>query len=355
MDVSSQVGSRHARVAGPPGFTLVELLVVIAIIATLIGLLLPAVQSARESARRASCQNRLKQLGLAIHGFASSSSGFPPGARTRSDWSTLGNRLVAPGGANDHGVWSWGAIIMPFMEMQPEYDQTVATTPDMQVAIDDPVRRAFLQRRIDAFRCPADSGPDLNDIRTMRNGHLIATANYIAWNSGSRGWLMGEDSGADGSMKNPDRRGIFGINSRTRFKDITDGTSKTFLLGERTMATFTLVDGSTLRCTGGLALGIRWQNNDLVNLANNPNRGQSNAMGIGRGGLNSVIQASNTPSCALGAFSFHPGGSQFTLADGSVKFISETIDQNVGADFPINSVFERLGAMADGQSLGGTF
>jgi prepilin-type N-terminal cleavage/methylation domain-containing protein len=333
------------------GFTLVELLVVIAIIATLIGLLLPAVQSAREAARRSTCQNRLKQLGLAILTYESATKAFPPGARTRSDWSIVNDRRTAPGGANDHGVWSWGALVMPYMEMQAEYGQTVATTPDMQVVINDPARRPLLQRRVDAFRCPSDSGPDLNETRTMRNGHQIAAANYIAWNSGSRGWLMGENA----STANPDRRGIFTINARTRFKDITDGTSKTFLLGERSIAVFPLVDGSTLRCTGALAQGIRWQNVALSNLANNPNRGQSNAMGFGRGGVNSVLVNNNTPSCALGAFSFHVGGSQFTLADGSVRFISETIDQRVGSDFEINSVFERLGAMADGQALGGAF
>ena len=349
MTPSSNARRPRWRRLDPRAFTLVELLVVIAIIATLIGLLLPAVQSAREAARRSTCQNRLKQLGLAVLTCESATKAFPPGARTRSDWSIANNSLTASGGAIDHGVWSWGALTMPYLEMQPEYDQTVAVSPDMQVAIDDAARRPILQRRLDAFRCPSDPGPALNENRTMQNGHQIAAANYVAWNSGSRGWLKGETD----SESNPDRRGIFCINARTRFKDITDGTSKTFLLGERTIATFTAIDGSTLRCTGALAHGIRWQRN-IGNLANNPNRGQSNAMGLGRGGLNSVMQVNDTPFCALGAFSFHSGGSQFTFADGSVRFLSEAIDQNV-SDFTINSVFERLGAMADGQAIGGDF
>ena len=347
---SSDVQRRCLRGFHPRAFTLVELLVVIAIIATLIGLLLPAVQSAREAARRTTCQNRLKQLGLAMLTCESATKAFPPGARTRSDWSIANNSITSPGGAADHGVWSWGALTMPYMEMQPEYDQTVAISPDMQVAIDDAAKRPILQRRLDAFRCPSDPGPNLNETRTMRNGHQITAANYVAWNSGSRGWLKGETD----SESNPDRRGIFCINARTRCKDITDGTSKTFLLGERTIATFTAIDGSPLRCTGALAHGIRWNQQSIDNLANNPNRGQSNAMGLGRGGLNSVMQVNNTPFCALGAFSFHSGGSQFTFADGSVRFLSEAIDQNV-SDFTINSVFERLGAMADGQAIGGDF
>jgi len=330
------------------GFTLVEVLVVIAIIGVLVGLLLPAVQSSRESARRSACQNKLRQLALAACTYESSKRAFPHGALTRSDWFVQPSGAPrSPGGANSHGVWSWGALVMPFMEMQSKYDRTVATTRDMQVVVDDPVRRVLLQGRAEAFRCPSDLGSDLNPIRTMRGGHEIAAANYIGWNSASRGWLKGETV----SMSNLDRRGIFSINTRTKIGEISDGTSHNFLLGERSLKPVTTADGSVLNCSGALAYGIRWQQNDVGNLANNPNRGQSNAMGIGRGGLNSVVSAGETNDCALGAFSDHPGGSQFAFADTSVRFVSEAIDHN--PDFEVNSAFERLGGMADGQVVGG--
>jgi len=330
------------------GFTLVELLVVIAIIATLIGLLLPAIQSAREAGRRSACQNKMKQLGLAIHVYASGRKDvLPPGAKTRSDWIIANNSITAPGQGDSHAVWSWGTFIMPFIEMQPQFDQlNPAGTADMQVAVNDPTRLALMQTRVDAYRCPTDTGADLNNIRVVLGGHQIATSNYIAWNSGSRGWLDGETT----STNNPDRRGIFWINSRTGFRGITDGTSNTFLLGERALRESITNNGVELRCRGALVHGIRWQTS-LANLANAVNNGQSNALGIGVGGVNNARV--DPMECARGALSFHPGGAQFTMADASVRFVSETIDHN--PDFAINSVFERAGAMADGQSLGGAW
>jgi prepilin-type N-terminal cleavage/methylation domain-containing protein len=327
------------------GFTLVELLVVIAIIAVLIGLLLPSVQSAREAARRSACQNKLKQLGLALHTYASANKDtFPPGARTRADWRIVNNTIVAPGQDEAYAVWAWGTLIMPFLEMNPQFDQLDPIgTPDMQVAVNDERRRTIMQQRIDTFRCPSDTGPDINGLRTVLGGHQLATANYVAWNSGSRGWIDGENA----STRSPERRGIFWINSKNGFRHITDGTSNTFLLGERALRSYTTASGGELQCRGALVHGIRWQTS-LGNLANSQNRGQANAMGIGIGGINSIVE--DPMECARGALSFHQGGAQFAMADASVRFISDSIDHN--PDLAINSIFERAGAMADGEPLG---
>jgi prepilin-type N-terminal cleavage/methylation domain-containing protein len=349
------------------GFTLVELLVVIAIIAVLIGLLLPAVQSARESARRSSCGNNLRQLSLALHTHHSSHGRFPPGAVLRTPYQTTGG---TPSGASPErsGVWSWGAFLMPFMDMQPQFDTIRGAEGDMRDSLDDPLQLTVLTRRVAAHRCPSDTGPDVNSGRPLfsRSGQSRQTSssNYVAWNSGSRGWCPGWSV----SDNNRNWRGVFWIGSRTSFKDVSDGTSKTLMLGERAHRRYTAVNGNDLWCRGANAFGIQWLNR-FGNLAENQLAGQANVMGFAMGGINSINSGGggNVPPfpppqssdvnpndwCARGAFSFHVGGAMFAMADASVRFISEDIDHN--PDNVINSVFEFLGAMADGNAVSSNF
>lgn len=233
-------------------------------------------------------------------------------------------------------------------------------------SLDDPVQAAVLTTRVGAHRCPSDTGPDVNTGRPLysRSGQRrdTASSNYVAWNSGSRGWCQcaGWPNKPDDSV-----RGIFSIGSKTSFKDISDGTSKTFLLGERAYREYTAVNGNNLWCRGANAFGIQWLN-QWPNLADNQLAGQANVMGFGFGGINSIQSGGPPPSpppapagqnhwCARGAFSFHPGGAQFTMADASVRFVSEDIDHNPDAGHVINSVFEFLGAMADGNAFSSNF
>lgn len=336
------------RQAGWRAFTLVELLVVIAIIATLVGLLLPAVQSAREAARRSSCQNRIRQLAVAIHAYESSNKHLPPGATAPF---TIANNTTV-GGAHNRGIWSWGTWILPFIEMQAQFDQLNPDgTPDMYNAyVNSPENLALLQQRVTGFRCPTDLGPDLSVPitatalgRQLGNGGPVAVSNYVAWNSGSRGWLAGETA----SDSNPDRKGIFWINSRTKISSISDGTSKTFLIGERIFGTKTDALGGVIFCEGALVYAARWRRAEIGNLAAHYVFGQSNAMGFGIGGIN----ATESFLCGRGASSQHAGGSVFAFADSSVRFLSEDIEHTT--DNVINSVYEFLGAMSDGNAIPG--
>jgi prepilin-type N-terminal cleavage/methylation domain-containing protein/prepilin-type processing-associated H-X9-DG protein len=344
---------------GRSGFTLVELLVVIAIIAVLIGLLLPAVQSAREAARRSACQNKMKQLGLAAHNYESTNKVLPPGATFPSP---VVNNTLPAGAAHNQGIWGWGTWIMPFMEMQADFDMlNPAAYPNMRDAYALPVVQDVLRRRLDGFRCPSDLGPDLIESpsglpatgRTVccmpapNDDGRMAASNYVGWNSGSRGWLEGETV----SENAPERRGIFSLNSRTKFSNITDGTSKTFLFGERIFGTKTDAIGGQIFCEGALAHASRTRRNvdPIARVSSHFRWGQSSNMGFGGGGIN----AGDSNSCGTGASSLHPGGAQFTFADASVRFISEDIAHD--SNNAINSPFEYLGAMADGNVESGAF
>jgi prepilin-type N-terminal cleavage/methylation domain-containing protein/prepilin-type processing-associated H-X9-DG protein len=216
------------------GFTLIELLVVIAIIAVLIGLLAPAVQKVREAASRLQCKNNLKQIGLALHGYHDSLKRFPPGYVS----------TVGPGGpADDQGPgWGWAAHLLPYLEQEPLHRQI-----DFTKDIKDPANAAVRMSVIKIFLCPSDPGNQtftvnaLNDPTpaystpvTDMNGQpvQVAHSNYV-------GIFGNPEITVDPGFLLPDanrasnHRGMFYRNSRVRIADVTDGTSNTLFVGER--------------------------------------------------------------------------------------------------------------------------
>ena len=288
------------------GFTLVELLVVIAIIGILIAMLLPAVQSARESGRRTQCANNLKQIGLALHSYHGVHQAFPPGWLWADDTDCSGG-----------SSWAWSVFLLPYMEQQPLHKRLDVTAPGHNVPPPGDPR----DMRLAVFLCPSDAGPDTN--RWFRD---YAMSNYPGVNG------TGGDSDSDGipdgrvaaAYQDPDTNGVFGRASDVKIADITDGTSNTFAVGER----------QSQKNIGAIwirAIGRGCSSSSTLT----PN---SNVVATAVAGVCNPFKRLNllnpnfvAPACGnsdpVGNFgSLHPDGSQFLLCDGSVRFAAETID-----------------------------
>jgi prepilin-type N-terminal cleavage/methylation domain-containing protein len=337
-------------------FTLIELLVVIAIIAILIALLLPAVQQAREAARRTQCKNNLKQLGLALHNYESTFTMLPPGWVASVNLTYPGPAADSTTGTNTHGSWSWAALTLPYMDQAPLFN-SLRVGEEIRFALDDTVTRLpLMQQRYEAFRCASDTAPILNDRRQVAGfaGTIrrLSTSNYVAWNSGSYGWIPTDTAGSE------TRKGMFFMNSSVKFRDVTDGMSNSFMVGERMYKGF--ASGTcNINCNAAIIFANEW-NNDFANSRRNPRYGNTNTLGMGEGHINSIFTGDPTSPgnncnaiCARGAASYHVGGAQFTMGDGTVRFISENIEWR--PNIAVNSLYERLGAMGDGEPLGGEF
>ncbi|MBX3436794.1 MAG: DUF1559 domain-containing protein [Planctomycetaceae bacterium] len=296
------------------GFTLIELLVVIAIIAVLIALLLPAVQQAREAARRTQCKNNLKQIGLALHNYHDVHLTFPSG------WVAASFPMSDPEGESGFG---WGSMILPYVEQNNLYDQFNFSLP-MDDDTGAPTHRSLLQHRLTVFQCPSDPKPDSFRLED-RYGELLelATANY----AGSFG--VTELHGCENPPGTPPVNsggqcisdGMLFHNSRVRIQDASDGTSNTLLVGERT--TFTELDGSKFYGTWSGALP----------------EVEESAARI----LSHSEHAPNSFEHPEDWGSFHTGGAQFVLGDGHVRFISENIDE---------AVFQALATRSGGEVVG---
>ena len=214
----------HTERHGPRGFTLVELLVVIAIIGILVALLLPAVQAARESARRAKCLNNLKQMGLALHMHHDTYGRLPAGfvSQTTGTW---------PGGSNDPTPesgpgWSLFAAILPFLE-----GSNLHAKIDMSRPIADPVNAEARRTPVATYVCPSDAQPRVIQITDSGNPPQDANTPVPLVDAAvcSYAGVLG-----DGAYEQLPFTGVFHRNSEVRFADIIDGLSSTIGIGERT-------------------------------------------------------------------------------------------------------------------------
>lgn len=336
------------RVQRKSGFTLVELLVVIAIIGVLVGLLLPAVQAAREAARRMSCSNNLKQLGLGLHLHHDVHQKLPPG---------YGFRRESDAAAWTK-AWGWGAQILPFIEQTAMYETLGVGSREFNDALPGndssswpAAELAAIRTTIPAFRCPSDVGEDINNTTDFCHSGgpddtKPATSNYVGvYAFPSSSWAPGMATGASSAMK-----GAFTPQEGLNFNAFLDGTSNTLLVGER----------------GWSHEAAYW-----VGVGNtNSEAAWSSPKAIGRVFLFKL----NSPLVGryYSAFSsYHPGGAHFALADGSVRFITDSINSSDGLDTSGNpfawwtgygsidkttlGLYQKLGLRDDGQPIGQEF
>ncbi len=297
------------------GFTLIELLVVIAIIAVLIALLLPAVQSAREAARRTQCVNNLMQLSLAIQNYESAHEVLPPGVVNDS-----GPVANTPKGYH----FGWITQILPFFEQKNAYKHL-----NIKVDLYDAANTTVRSHMISSLLCPS------NPMRSASSS--VVTTSYAACHNAIEAPI---------DVKN---NGVFYLNSATRFEDVTDGTSSTIFLGEK---------------MGGGVGDLGWASGTSATLRNTgfgPNAApvvNTAVQGTPTGDpTNPGVEVEpkpvkpvprpagvNDPAFYVGGFgSVHPGGSNHAFGDGSVRFIRSSISPRI---------YQLLGNRHDGELVG---
>jgi prepilin-type processing-associated H-X9-DG protein len=241
------------------------LLVVIAIIAVLVALLLPAIQKVREAANRAKCQNNLKQIGIAMHNFHDNHERLPPG-------------FMGSGG------YAWSVFIMPYMELDSLYN-ALDPAPNLGSAFTVPAATtlAEFQYPVSNYRCPSD--PVTDPIQTRYGSY--GASNYAASNA------------------------LFGVTANIwPLTRITDGTSNTFMVGER----------DRVRHIGAIWVRRNSSYTSVIGDAGWP-------INTPWAGTGTTSSGTGDPNCTRSAFtSLHPGGANFVFCDGAVHFLSETIE-----------------------------
>jgi prepilin-type N-terminal cleavage/methylation domain-containing protein/prepilin-type processing-associated H-X9-DG protein len=326
------------------GFTLVELLVVIAIIGLLVGLLLPAVQQAREAGRRNSCANNLKQFGLAFHNHHDAKRALPYGFRL--EWGVDIN-------TNRRYGWGWAAYLLPYLEQNGIYEVLdVANNATSATLTQTDTRVPGAGSRLSAFLCPSSEREAFTGEAAMSNYVAMAGVSDVRTDPN---FLYAQ---GNGDMTAPDNGSCFFWNSRVKFKDVTDGLSSTLLVGERALFLTDGVTGGRAKCKAGKWAGVRTVSTPgRVNQvrSNQPTRVQA-VFGYTVGGLNTttirrVAGDLEQTECTLGFNSNHPGGVQFLFADGAVRFLPDRIDHNPITGFVPDSAFEYLAVRNDGKSV----
>ena len=285
--VPARSGTASAR-----GFTLVELLVVIAIIGVLVGLLLPAVQAAREAARRCSCTNSLAQLGLAAHNYEFAMEHLPAGT------------INPEGPIRSEPV---GQHVSFLVQLLPYLEQSgIAENFDISAGTYAPENAAARATLIPTYLCPSTP-------RQFNEDKSAGLAHY---------------AGCHHDVEAPiaeDNHGLLFLNSEIRYAEIADGTSNTILIGEM--------------LPGPESLG--WASGTRASLRNTSSINAGAAQGVG---LAPAPPADEPPALFVGGFgSQHPGGAQFCLADGAVRFLTNRIDPEL---------YEHLGHRDDGAMMG---
>jgi prepilin-type N-terminal cleavage/methylation domain-containing protein/prepilin-type processing-associated H-X9-DG protein len=329
------------RRAAGHGFTLIELLAVIAIIGLLVALALPAVQHSRESMRRTQCKSNLKQIAFACLSYHDTYSVFPPGYIGENPDPTDGKG------------WGWGAILLPFIEQAPLHRELSVDRDPLRQAVDDPGRRPVLLTPISLYVCPSDTGDKRchhartltgfpfpagpRSPRSFHPGHVpgasveVAKANYVGsfgneWDPTSGLWPIPKLRGT----------GLFGCNSNVDLAEITDGTSHTFAIGERSWNAYAAVWVGTDQWSECTTHGVSMVLGSVFYKLNQPPHTYTlSCDGLGSAGFGSR----------------HPGGAQFAMADGAVHFIKDSIDFNNSPVYANLGVYQKLGCKNDAEVL----
>ena len=334
------MSARRAR----PGFTLIELLVVIAIIAVLIALLLPAVQSAREAARRIQCTNNLKQIGLGLHNYEGITGAFPPS-----------NITGVLGGAFTYNGFSVHARILPFMEQGVAFNSINFSFTHRTAQNSTVVGLALT-----CFLCPSD--PNMTGLTAFPSG-VNARVPCYGFNEGD--WFLWNAMATNGSNNAPSTRGVFGPNLSRRIAAFTDGTSQTLIATDvKALNPFCQVGGqfsepnlssptaplpspyanpltvaseytSVAACNDsppgqGHTAWVNGNSQETgMTTAFPPNTVARNPTSGADLDILTLLISKNQPLYgAITARSYHPGGVNAVFADGSVHFIKSTIDGN---------------------------
>ena len=363
------------------GFTLIELLVVIAIIAILIALLLPAVQQAREAARRTQCRNNMKQLGVAMHNYHDVYNTFPPGCIV------MPYQQIPSANATEISSWGWGALLLPYLDQGPAFLALNVGPFRPHDNLSTPNGLDIMTKGYAVFRCPSDIGPTVNNYNgtdfsdpgenaTTNNIYdrrlttslagpdrtATSTSNYVMVADSSDS-VTAAFSGTQqittnqGPLTYGYATGI-GFNcSRMSVRDIPDGTSNTLMVGERAWK----YGKNTVGAANVFGFSPR--------ISTNHRSAGTAVLGIPNHGINDPgYAAAYAEHESRGFSSTHVGGAHFLLSDGSARFISENIDyeyithaNTVASPGPgdgltnglwVNSTLERLCARNDGQVLG---